>query len=55
MQVRLELADGNRVIDLEPGQALVVPRGVWHNILCREPGRIIHVTPGPGGEGRPKT
>ena len=55
IQVVLELDDGDRVVDVEPGQALVVPRGVWHNVLCRESGQIIHITPGPGGEARPRS
>ena len=32
----------------------VVSRGVWHNILCHEAGQIIHITPGPGGDARPR-
>jgi mannose-6-phosphate isomerase-like protein (cupin superfamily) len=55
IQVVLELDDGDRVVDVEPGQALVVPRGVWHNIFSVEPGHMIHITPGPGGEGRPRS
>ena len=53
IQVVLELEGAERVVDLEPGQALVVPRGVWHQILSLDPGQIIHITPGPGGEARP--
>ncbi len=36
-------------IELAPGQALVVPRGVWHRVLLREPSQLLHITPGPGG------
>jgi len=53
VRVRLELDEGERDVALGPGQALVVPRGVWHRILIEEPGRLIHITPGPGGEHRP--
>ena len=53
VRVRLELEDGERDIELGPDQALVVPRGVWHRILIDEPGRLVHVTPGPRGEHRP--
>jgi mannose-6-phosphate isomerase-like protein (cupin superfamily) len=42
-----------RRVTLEPGQALVVPRGVWHRVLLDQPSRIVHVTPGPNGEHRP--
>jgi mannose-6-phosphate isomerase-like protein (cupin superfamily) len=42
-----------RSVCLAPGQALIVPRGVWHRVLLDEPSQIVHVTPGPGGEHRP--
>jgi mannose-6-phosphate isomerase-like protein (cupin superfamily) len=42
-----------RRVELAPGQAIVVPRGVWHKVLIDEPSQIVHVTPGPGGEHRP--
>jgi mannose-6-phosphate isomerase-like protein (cupin superfamily) len=53
--VTLELTDGDRLVDLGPGDAVVVPRGVWHRITMREPGQLIHVTPGPNGDSRPLT
>lgn len=54
MSVRLELPDGDRVVDVRAGQALVVPQGVWHRIKIRESGQLIHVTPGPRGDYRPR-
>ncbi len=51
--VRLELAGGDRTVDLAAGEALVVPKGTWHRIHLREPGRLIHITPGPNGDHRP--
>ena len=51
--VKLELADGDRTVELGAGDAIVVPKGVWHKVTLREPGRLIHVTPGPSGEARP--
>ena len=53
VRVRLEHEDGDRETPLGPGQALVVPRGVWHRIFIDEPGQLIHITPGPGGQHRP--
>jgi mannose-6-phosphate isomerase-like protein (cupin superfamily) len=38
---------------LLPGQAIIVPRGVWHRVDVREPSRLVHITPGPGGKHRP--
>jgi mannose-6-phosphate isomerase-like protein (cupin superfamily) len=55
IQVVLELDDGARTVDVDAGHALVVPRGVWHNILSPEPAQIIHITPGPNGDARPKS
>jgi hypothetical protein len=40
-------------IDIVPGEALIVPRGVWHLIRCVEPGQLVNITPGPNGEHRP--
>jgi mannose-6-phosphate isomerase-like protein (cupin superfamily) len=53
VRVHLELAEGDRDVKLGPGQALVVPRGVWHRIFIEEPGQLVHITPGPGGGHRP--
>jgi mannose-6-phosphate isomerase-like protein (cupin superfamily) len=52
MSVRLELPAGDSHVDLAAGDALVVPRGVWHKVTMREPGRLLHITPGPNGESR---
>lgn len=51
--VRLELPTGDRTVDLGPGEALVVPKGIWHLVHLREPGRLVHITPGPHGDHRP--
>jgi len=51
--VVLDEAEPPRRVTLEPGQAIVVPRGVWHRVLLDEPSQLIHITPGPGGEHRP--
>ena len=49
----LELADGDVVVEVGAGDAVVVPRGVWHKVTMREPGQLIHITPGPNGDARP--
>ena len=38
---------------LEPGQAFIVPQGVWHRVEVVEPSRFVHVTPGPRSAHRP--
>ena len=53
IRVVLELDGGCREAEVGPGQALAVPRGTWHLIIVDEPGELINVTPGPGGESRP--
>lgn len=51
--VVLEDEEPARRVKLEPGQAIVVPRGVWHRVLIDEPSRMVHITPGPNGDHRP--
>ena len=53
MSLRLEYPDGDVEVELHAGQAVVVPRGVWHNLTLREAGQLLHITPGPGGDARP--
>jgi mannose-6-phosphate isomerase-like protein (cupin superfamily) len=53
IRVRFELAEGDRDTEVGPGQAVIVPRGVWHRIFIEKPGQLIHITPGPGGQHRP--
>jgi mannose-6-phosphate isomerase-like protein (cupin superfamily) len=46
--------DGAEVaVEMTPGQTVVVPKGVWHRVLPREPSQLLHITPGPRGEWRP--
>jgi mannose-6-phosphate isomerase-like protein (cupin superfamily) len=53
IRVMLELPSGDMEAAVGAGQCLVVPRGTWHRIIADEPGQLINVTPGPGGQGRP--
>jgi mannose-6-phosphate isomerase-like protein (cupin superfamily) len=52
VRVRLELPEGTRTVELGAGEAIVIPRGVWHLVTLVEPGRLVHITPGPNGEAR---
>ena len=38
---------------LHPGEAILVPKGVWHRVNVLEPSRLVHITPGPGDGHRP--
>ena len=41
------------VTPVSAGQAVIVPKGVWHRLDIKEPCQIVVMTPGPGGEHRP--
>ncbi|HVX17543.1 MAG TPA: cupin domain-containing protein [Acidimicrobiales bacterium] len=51
--VRLELPDGTRNVELGAGQAIVVPQGTWHLITPVQPGQMVNITPGPNQQHRP--
>lgn len=40
-------------IEMVPGDALVVPQGVWHKVEILEPSEIFYATPGPNNQFRP--
>jgi mannose-6-phosphate isomerase-like protein (cupin superfamily) len=41
-----EPGGGAQVVSLARGQAFVVPRGIWHRVLVREPCRLLFFTAG---------
>jgi quercetin dioxygenase-like cupin family protein len=53
VDVVLEEPGGDRAVPVAAGEAFVVPRGIWHRVLLREPTRLLHLTPGPGSRHRP--
>ena len=53
VDVILEEADGDRTVSVKPGQAVVVPQGVWHRVELSEPSHLLFITPGPSGAHRP--
>jgi mannose-6-phosphate isomerase-like protein (cupin superfamily) len=52
IRVRLKLDGGDREVEVKAGQALAIPGGIWHRIIVDEPGQLVNVTPGPGGQHR---
>lgn len=42
----LDEESGERCASLQPGQAFVVPRGVWHRVVVKEPCCLLYFTPG---------
>jgi len=53
-RVRVVFLDGDDSdVDMQPGDGLVVPKGVWHRVDILEPSQIVYATPGPNNEFRP--
>ena len=46
VDVVLDEEAGERCLSLQPGQAFVVPCGVWHRVMVKEPCRLLYFTPG---------
>lgn len=53
ISVLLEEPAGERVVDVSPGEAFIVPQGLWHRLLVHEPCHLVFITPGPTNEHRP--
>ena len=53
MDLLLEEPAGERSVALGEGAAFIVPRGVWHRQVLREPGRLFFITAGAGTQHRP--
>lgn len=49
-----ELDDGERVVEIGPGMALINPPGVWHTADSTDGGWIVAITPGLHTEHRPR-
>ena len=43
IDVVLQESDGERTVPLEAGEAAIVPRGVWHRLVMRRPGRLLFI------------
>jgi mannose-6-phosphate isomerase-like protein (cupin superfamily) len=53
LELVLEMPDGEQRAVLQAGETFVVPRGVWHRGIVRQPGQLMFITPGGGTEHRP--
>lgn len=42
-------------IEINAGDGVVVPKGIWHRVDILEPCQIVYLTPGPNNEFRPLT
>jgi mannose-6-phosphate isomerase-like protein (cupin superfamily) len=53
IDVVLDEPDGELTVRLEGGRACLVPRGVWHRLILRQPSDLLFVTPTRGTRHRP--
>jgi mannose-6-phosphate isomerase-like protein (cupin superfamily) len=47
-------SEPHAALELGPGQGCIVPKGEWHRVSVLEPTQLVHVTPGPRGDHRPR-
>jgi mannose-6-phosphate isomerase-like protein (cupin superfamily) len=43
IEVALQEGGCERTVSLAAGQAAIVPRGVWHRLIMREPGMLLFI------------
>lgn len=51
VRVTLE-TDPVEILDIAPGDGLIVPKGIWHRVDILEPSQIVYVTPDPNNQFR---
>ena len=39
----VEESDGERIVSVHTGEAAIVPRGMWHRLVMREPGKLLFI------------
>ena len=52
IDVVLQEGDAERTVALGAGQAAIVPRGIWHRLVMREPGKLLFINSRTGMESR---
>ncbi|MCA8980406.1 MAG: cupin domain-containing protein [Planctomycetes bacterium] len=52
LRLKLELPEGEQVVDFPAGHCCVVPAGVWHTADVLEPGTLLGMTAGSGTQHR---
>lgn len=48
----LDGPDGESIVSIRTGEASIVPRGVWHRLVMRKPGKLLFVNSRTGMQGR---
>jgi mannose-6-phosphate isomerase-like protein (cupin superfamily) len=52
IDIVLEEEHGERVLELTPGVACIIPRNVWHRQIIHKPSDLLFITPGEGTQHR---
>ena len=52
IDVVLDEAGAERTVPLEAGRAAIVPRGVWHRLVMRQPGKLLFINSRTGMQSR---
>jgi len=53
LEIVVDTGAGEQRAVLKAGETFVVPRGLWHRGIVRQPGELMFITPGAGTEHRP--
>ena len=53
LELVLDTDKGEQRAVLGSGQTFIVPRGIWHRGIVKQPGQLMFITPGAGTEHRP--
>lgn len=48
----LDEPDGERIVSIHAGEAAIVPRGMWHRLVMREPGKLLFINSRTGMQSR---
>ncbi|HJQ58149.1 MAG TPA: cupin domain-containing protein [Vineibacter sp.] len=54
MDLVLDEAGGARTVRLRAGEAVIVPKGIWHRGIVHRAGEALFITPGAGTQHRPR-
>ena len=53
IDVVLDESGGRRTIALHAGEAVIVPRGIWHHLVMRQAGQLLFINSRTGIQNRP--
>ena len=53
LELVIDTGCGERRAVMRAGETFVMPKGLWHRGIVRQPGELMFITPGAGTEHRP--